>query len=91
MQVQFSGPRYRDPQNRRAFIDEVLRRAAAAPGVEAVGVGSNGNGDYAADPSRGEPDTPPEQKPRGLLSSASEGYPLRPGLAGREGPMADRP
>jgi len=41
MRVQFSGPRYRDPQNQRAFIDEMLRRAAA-PGVEAAGVGSNG-------------------------------------------------
>ena len=28
MRVQFSGPRYREPKNQRAFIDEMLRRAA---------------------------------------------------------------
>ena len=79
MQVQFSGPRYRDPQNQRAFIDELLRRAAAAPGVEAAGVGSNG-GAIMLLTIEGEPDTPPEQKPRGVLSSASEGYASALGL-----------
>ena len=80
MRVQFSGPRYRDPQNRRAFIDEMLRRAAAAPGVEAAGVGSNG-GAIMLLTVEGEPDTPPEQKPRGVLSSASEGYAAALGIA----------
>ena len=79
MRVQFSGPRYRDPQNRRAFIDEMLRRAAAAPGVEAAGVGSNG-GSIMRLTIEGEPDSPPEQKPRGVLSSASEGYASALGL-----------
>ena len=79
MRVQFSGLRYRDPQNRRAFIDEVLRRAAAAPGVEAAGVGSNG-GAIMRLTVEGEADTPPEQKPRGVLSSASEGYASALGL-----------
>ena len=79
MRVQFSGPRYRDPQNQRAFIDELLRRAAAAPGVEAAGVGSNG-GAIMLLTIEGEPDTPPEQKPRGVLSSASEGYASALGL-----------
>ena len=79
MRVQFSGPRYRDPQNQRAFIDEMLRRAAAAPGVEAAGVGSNG-GSIMLLTIEGEPDSPPEQKPRGVLSSASEGYASALGL-----------
>ena len=79
MQVQFSGPRYQDPQNRRAFIDEVLRRTAAAPGVEAAGVGSNG-GAIMLLTIEGEPDRPPEQKPRGVLSSASEGFAAALGL-----------
>jgi predicted permease len=79
MRVQFSGPRYRDPQNRRAFIDELLQRAAAAPGVESAGVGSNGSSIMRLT-IEGEPDVPPEQKPHGVLSSASEGYASALGL-----------
>ena len=79
MRLQFSGPHYRDPQNRRAFIDELLRRAAAAAGVEAAGVGSNG-GAIMRLTIDGEADRPPEQKPRGVLSSASEGYASALGL-----------
>jgi putative ABC transport system permease protein len=79
MRVQFSGPRYRDPQNRRAFIDELLQRAAAAPGVESAGVGSNGSSIMRLT-IEGEPDMPPEQKPHGVLSSASEGYASALGL-----------
>ena len=79
MRVQFSGPRYRDPQNQRAFIDELLQRAAAAPAVESAGVGSNG-GSIMRLTIEGEPDMPPEQKPHGVLSSASEGYASALGL-----------
>ena len=84
MRVQFSGPQYREPQNQRAFIDEMLRRAVAAPGVEAAGVGSNG-GSIMLLTVEGEADTPPEQKPRGVLSSASEGYASALGLRVVEG------
>jgi putative ABC transport system permease protein len=79
MRVQFSGPRYRDPPNQRAFIDELLRRAAAAPAVEAAGVGSNGDAMMLLT-IEGEPNRPPEQKPHGVLSSASEGYASALGL-----------
>jgi putative ABC transport system permease protein len=79
MRVQFSGPRYRDPQNQRAFIDELLRRAAAAPAVEAAGVGSNGDSMMLLT-IEGEANKPPEQKARGVLSSASEGYASALGL-----------
>jgi putative ABC transport system permease protein len=79
MRVQFSGPRYRDPQNQRAFIDELLRRAAAAPAVDAAGVGSNGDANMLLT-IEGEADIPPEQKARGVLSSASEGYASALGL-----------
>jgi putative ABC transport system permease protein len=79
MRVQFSGPRYRDPQNQRAFIDELLRRAAAAPAVEAAGVGSNGDAMMLLT-IEGEASKPPDQKPRGVLSSASEGYASALGL-----------
>jgi putative ABC transport system permease protein len=79
MRVQFSGPHYRDPQNRHAFIDELVRRAAAAPGVEAAGVGSNG-GAIMLLTVEGQADTPPDQKPSAVLSSASEGYAAALGL-----------
>jgi putative ABC transport system permease protein len=79
MRVQFSGPRYRDRTNQRAFVDEMLRRASAAPGVHAAGVGSNG-GAIMRLTIEGEPDAPPEQKPHGAMSSASEGYASALGL-----------
>jgi putative ABC transport system permease protein len=79
MRVQFSGPRYSEPRNQLAFIGELLQRATAAPGVEAAGVGSNG-GAMMLLTVEGEPDAPPEQKPRGLLSSASAGYASALGL-----------
>jgi predicted permease len=79
MRIQFSGPHYLEPRNQRAFIDEVLRRATAAPAVEAVGVGSNG-GAMMLLTIEGEADVPPARKPRGLLSSASEGYASALGL-----------
>jgi hypothetical protein len=73
MRVQFSGPRYGDPQNQRTFINDLLQRATAAPVVEAAGVGSNGDANMLLT-IEGEADLPPEQKARGVLSSASEGY-----------------
>ena len=79
MRVQFSGPRYRDPANQRVFLDELLRRATGAPGVEAAGIGSNG-GAIMLLTIEGEADKPPEQKLRGVLSSVSEGYAAALGL-----------
>ncbi len=79
MRIQFSGPRYREPRNRRAFVDELLRRAAAAPSVEAAGVGSNG-GAIVRLAVEGEAETPPERRPRAVLSSASKGYAAALGL-----------
>jgi hypothetical protein len=38
MRVEFSGPQYRDSKNRRAYVDELLRRVSAAPGVDSVGI-----------------------------------------------------
>jgi putative ABC transport system permease protein len=84
MQLQFSGPRYRDPQNQRTFITDLLQRTAAAPAVEAAGVGSNGDANMLLT-IEGEPDRPPEQKARGVLSSASEGYASALGLRVVEG------
>ncbi len=84
MQLQFSGPRYRDSQNQRTFINDLLRRAAAAPVVEAAGVGSNGDANMLLT-IEGEADLPPEQKARGVLSSASEGYASALGLRVVEG------
>jgi putative ABC transport system permease protein len=79
MRVQFAGPRYEEPRNQQVFIAELLRRAAEAPGVEAVGVGSNGSSNMLLT-IEGEPDRPPDQKKRGALSSVSEGYAAALGL-----------
>ena len=88
MRIQFSGPRYREPQNQRAFVDELLRRAAAAPAVEAAGVGSNGGAimlltveGAARDPAGAEA-TRRSELGVGRLC-------LRARLARREGAMAD--
>ena len=73
MRIQFSGPRYGEPQNRRAYIDELLGRAGSVPGVKAAGVGSNGDSNMLLF-IEGAPDVPPDQRPRGVLSAASGGY-----------------
>jgi putative ABC transport system permease protein len=62
----------------------MLRRAAAVPGVEAAGIGSNG-GAIMLLAVEGAADTPPDQRPRGVLSSASEGYASALGLRVVEG------
>jgi putative ABC transport system permease protein len=41
MKVQFTGPRYRDLQQRRGYLTELLERARSAPGVQAAGISSN--------------------------------------------------
>jgi predicted permease len=43
MKVQFSGPAYRAPERRRAYVDMALERARAVPGVVAAGVSANGD------------------------------------------------
>jgi putative ABC transport system permease protein len=73
MRIQFSGPRYGEPQNRRAYIDELLRRTGSVPGVKAAGVGSNGDSNMLLFV-EGAPDVPPDQRPHGVLSAASGGY-----------------
>jgi len=73
LRVQFAGPGYEDPRQRQALLDELLRRARAVPTVEATGLGSNGDSIMLVTV-EGTPDMPPDQKPRAILSSASEGY-----------------
>jgi putative ABC transport system permease protein len=73
MRMQFSGQRYRDVRNRRAYIDELLRRAREAPSVEAAGVSSGGDGRMLV-VVEDIPDVPPEQRPRATVSTTSAGY-----------------
>jgi putative ABC transport system permease protein len=73
MRMQFSGPRYRDNANRAAYVDELLRRARTAPGVEAAGVSSNTDGRMLLD-IEGSPDVPRELRPNALVSVVSGGY-----------------
>src|SRR5438093_2394852 len=73
MRMQFSGPRYRDNANRTVYVDELLRRARSAPGVEAAGVSSNADGRMLLD-IEGSPDVPRELRPNALVSVVSGGY-----------------
>jgi putative ABC transport system permease protein len=73
LHLQFSGPRYRDPAARRAHVDELLRRVQQAPGVEAAGGSSSGDGRMALR-IEGQPELPPGQAPSVPLSAASAGY-----------------
>jgi predicted permease len=43
MKVQFSGPQFGEKE-RRAYVDEALRRVAGVPGVEAAGMSTNAGG-----------------------------------------------
>src|SRR5262249_36551245 len=73
MRMQFSGPRYRDVANRHAYVDELLRRARNAPGVEAAAVSSNGDARMRLD-IEGAPDVPPPQRPTAVISVTSASY-----------------
>jgi len=73
MRMQFSGPRYRDARSRVAYVDEMLARARTAPGVEAAGVSSNGDGRMIV-VVEDMPDVPADQRTRATVSTASDGY-----------------
>jgi len=73
MRMQFSGPRYRDVRSRRAYVDELLQRARAAPGVEAAGISSNGDGRMIV-VVEGLPEVPREQRTRATVSTTSAAY-----------------
>ena len=73
MRMQFSGPRYVDMANRRAYIDELLRRARSAPGVKAAGASSNADGRMLLD-IEGAPEVPRELRPTALVSVTTGSY-----------------
>src|SRR5262249_34819884 len=73
MRMQFSGPRYRHVATRHAYVDELLRRARNAPGVEAAAVSSNGDARMRLD-IEGAPDVPPPQRPTAVISVTSASY-----------------
>jgi putative ABC transport system permease protein len=73
MKFQFSGPRYRDNANRTAYVDELLRRARSAPGVEAAGVSTNGENRLLLTV-QGAPLLPVEQRPVVSMTMTSAGY-----------------
>jgi putative ABC transport system permease protein len=72
LQIQFSGPRYRDTANRRAYVGELLRRARSAPGVEAAGVNTrSGRILLFVD---GAPDVPRDLRPNAVFNITSASY-----------------
>ena len=73
LRVQFSGPRYREVTARRAHAAELLERARRAPGVEAVGLSSNGETRMRLQV-EGTPAAPRGQGPSVVVSAASAGY-----------------
>jgi putative ABC transport system permease protein len=74
MRVEFSGPQYRDSKNRRAYVDEVLGRVSAAPGVAAAGI-TTGIGALMRLRIEGRPDIPPGERPPGAtVFATSPGY-----------------
>jgi putative ABC transport system permease protein len=79
LRVQFSGLQYREQTARRAHLDELLRRAQSAPGVEAAGLNSDGDASMLLTV-EGAPDLPREQRPTAILSAASGGYAKAIGL-----------
>jgi putative ABC transport system permease protein len=72
MQIQLSGPRYRDIANRRGYVDELRRRARSAPGVEAAGV--NARSGRILLYIEGAPDVPRELRPNAALNVTSASY-----------------
>jgi len=73
MRFQFSGPKYREVQARRRYVDELLDRAGTAPGVEAVGV-STGGANRIVLIVEGEPLQAIQDRPSVTMSVASPGY-----------------
>jgi predicted permease len=73
MKFQFSGSRYREPPSRRAYLDELLRRAQSAPGVEAAGVSSNAEGRILLTIEGASP-LPTEKRPVVSFTETSAGY-----------------
>jgi putative ABC transport system permease protein len=72
MQIQLSGPRYRDIVNRRGYVDELLRRARNAPGVEAAGVNVRSGRILLI--VEGAPEVPRELRPNAVLNVTSASY-----------------
>ena len=79
MRVQFSGPRYRDTANRRAYIDELLSRAGRAPGVEAAGVNASSGRILLF--VEGAPEMPRELMPNARIGVTSASYAVRSACA----------
>ena len=77
-QMELSGGKYRDEAERRAFLDEVLARVAAQPGIEAAGVTTvlpfNQDGGQASYEVEGYTPSSGESPPHGHSRVVSAGY-----------------
>jgi putative ABC transport system permease protein len=73
MRVEFSAPRYRDTQTRRAYVDELLRRVRRVSGVEAAGITTNADGGMRL-LVEGAPFPPKDPREPVATSSTSAGY-----------------
>jgi predicted permease len=75
MRVELSGPQYRDSKNRHAYVDELLSRVSAAPGVTFAGITTGSGSSFMRLRIEGRPDVPPgERAPDATVSATSAGF-----------------
>jgi predicted permease len=84
LKVQMSGQAYRTPERKRAYLDEVLQRAGAVPGVLATGVSSDADARIRLIRQDGRPMSIPD-RPIVRLSVTSAGYAAAIGMRIVEG------
>ena len=75
MRVELSGPQYRDSKNRHAYVDDLLSRVSAAPGVMFAGITTGSGSSFMRLRIEGRPDVPPgERAPDATVSVTSAGF-----------------
>jgi hypothetical protein len=76
--IELSEVKYPDRERRNPFLDEVLRRVSALPGVQSAAIAGNVpltyNGDSMPIGVEGIPDPPPDQRPDVIYRAVGPGY-----------------
>jgi putative ABC transport system permease protein len=74
LQVMFTAPGYLEAVRRRTFVDELINRLSAVPGVEAAGITTGGASPLTRFIIEGTNPDDPERRPTTPLNGASTGY-----------------
>jgi putative ABC transport system permease protein len=76
--IDLAETKYPDREHRNPFLDEVLRRVSALPGVQSAAIAGNVpltyNGDSMPIGVEGIPDPPPDQRPDVIFRAVGPGY-----------------